>query len=122
MTFETGTEGLNRRKACQQDPDRRGTENMLARFSAMALAAALLLPVGARAAEGPGQGPDAVGPGYDYYRIGDIAAPTPGKTGPLLALMGGGDWPLEAFRQFVKQSGGGHIVVLRARGGRDLQD
>jgi len=95
---------------------------MLARFSAMALAAALLLPVGARAAEGPGQGPDAVGPGYDYYRIGDIAAPTPGKTGPLLALMGGGDWPLEAFRQFVKQSGGGHIVVLRARGGRDLQD
>ncbi|PHY12725.1 peptidase [Caulobacter sp. B11] len=95
---------------------------MLARISVVAMAAALLLPLTARAADAPAKGPDAVGPGYEYYVIGDITAPTPGKTGPLLALMGGGDWPLEAFHQFVKQSGGGHIVVLRARGGRELQD
>jgi len=85
---------------------------MLARLSAVAMAAALLLPLTALAADAPAKGPDAVGPGYEYYVIGDITAPTPGKTGPLLALMGGGDWPLEAFHQFVKQSGGGHIVVL----------
>ncbi|MDI1364194.1 MAG: cyanophycinase [bacterium] len=95
---------------------------MLARISAVALAMSLMLPLAARAADLPAKGPDAVGPGYEYYVIGDVAAPTPGKTGPLLALMGGGDWPLEAFRQFVKQSGGGHIVVRRARGARELQD
>jgi cyanophycinase len=94
-----------------------------ARWAIGAMAAALMVPALASAADAPPPpGPDAVGPGYEYYAIGDVKAPTPGKTGPLLALMGGGDWPLEAFRQFVKQSGGGHIVVLRARGGRELQD
>uniref|UniRef100_B0SX90 Peptidase S51 dipeptidase E n=1 Tax=Caulobacter sp. (strain K31) TaxID=366602 RepID=B0SX90_CAUSK len=91
-------------------------------MSAVAMAATMIMPVMARAADAPAAGPDATGPGYEYYAIGDVKAPTPGKTGPLLALMGGGDWPLEAFRQFVQQSGGGHIVVLRARGGRELQD
>ncbi len=87
---------------------------MLARLSAIAMAAALLVPLAARAADAPAKGPDAVGPGYEYYVIGDIAAPTPGKTGPLLALMGGGDWNDGVEGKFVKQSGGGHIVVLRA--------
>lgn len=87
--------------------------------SAMALVAMLM---GAAAQAATPAGPDAVGPGYEYYAIGDVNAPTPGKTGPLLGLFGGGDWPIEAFRTFVKQSGGGHIVVLRARGGRELQD
>lgn len=90
-------------------------------MSTLGVAAALAVP-GIAAAQAKSAGPDAVGPGYEYYVIGDVNAPTPGKTGPLLALMGGGDWPLDAFRQFVKQSGGGHIVVLRARGGRELQD
>ena len=88
--------------------------------SAVAMAA-LLLGVASAGAATPA-GPDAVGSGYEYYRIGDVNAPTPGKTGPLLGLFGGGDWPIDAFRIFVKQSGGGHIVVLRARGGRELQD
>jgi len=70
----------------------------------------------------PASGPDATGPGYEYYAIGDTAAPTPGTVGPGIALMGGGDWPREAFRWFVHQAGGGHIVVLRARGARELQD
>jgi len=91
-------------------------------MSAVAMAVTMIMPVVAHAADTPAPGPDATGPGYEYYVIGDVKAPTPGKTGPLLALMGGGDWPLEAFRQFVKQSGGGHIVVLRARGARELQD
>lgn len=91
-------------------------------ISAIAVAAALITPLAARADGAKSAGPDATGPGYEYYVIGDVNAPTPGKTGPGIALMGGGDWPLEAFRWFVKQSGGGHIVVLRARGARELQD
>ncbi|PZR32320.1 MAG: peptidase, partial [Caulobacter segnis] len=93
----------------------------MVRFApAMALAALLVSTATAHPATPAG--PDAAGPGYEYYVTGDINAPTPGKTGPLLGLFGGGDWPIEAFRTFVKQSGGGHIVVLRARGGRELQD
>lgn len=93
----------------------------MVRFASAAAMAALLLSASVARADAPA-GPDAVGPGYEYYAIGDVNAPTPGKTGPLLGLFGGGDWPVEAFRTFVKQSGGGHIVVLRARGGRELQD
>jgi len=88
-------------------------------LTAILVATAVILPTLGAAAE---PGPDATGPGYEYYAIGDVKAPTPGKVGPGIALMGGGDWPLEAFRWFVDQSGGGHIVVLRARGARELQD
>ena len=93
----------------------------MVRFASAVAMAALLMSAGVARAE-TAAGPDAVGPGYEYYAIGDVNAPTPGKTGPLLGLFGGGDWPVEAFRTFVKQAGGGHIVVLRARGGRELQD
>ena len=94
----------------------------MVRLGSVLAAAALLMGAGlAQAAPAPA-GPDATGPGYEYYAIGDVSAPTPGKTSPLLGLFGGGDWPVEAFRTFVRQSGGGHIVVLRARGGRELQD
>lgn len=93
----------------------------MVRFAPAMAMVAMLMGVAAAQAATPA-GPDAVGPGYEYYAIGDVNAPTPGKTGPLLGLFGGGDWPVEAFRTFVKQSGGGHIVVLRARGGRELQD
>lgn len=66
--------------------------------------------------------PDWVGPGYEHYVQGDINAPTPGPVAPGYALMGGGDWPAESFRWFVHKAGGGHIVVLRASGGAELQD
>ena len=67
-------------------------------------------------------GPDFTGPGYEYYAIGDVTAQTPGPLSAGLALLGGGDWPRESMRWFVQRAGGGHIVVLRARGARELQD
>jgi cyanophycinase len=69
-----------------------------------------------------GSGPDWSGPGVEHYLVGDPRAPTPGPLAPGIALMGGGDWPVEAFRWFVRRAGGGHIVVLRARGAAELQD
>ena len=66
--------------------------------------------------------PDWRGPGVEYYVIGDVSAATTGTVTSGLALMGGGDWPPEAFRWFVNRAGGGHIVVLRAHGGTELQD
>jgi cyanophycinase len=66
--------------------------------------------------------PDWVGPGFEHYVQGDTNAATPGPVAPGVALMGGGDWPIESFRWFVHQAGEGHILVLRARGGAELQD
>ncbi len=51
---------------------------------------------------------------YDYYRIGDVAAKTPGQVRPGLMMLGGGDWPYDAFRWLFDRAGNGHIVVLRA--------
>ncbi|PJK08348.1 peptidase [Lysobacteraceae bacterium NML95-0200] len=51
---------------------------------------------------------------YDYYQIGDVTAATPGRMQPGLMLVGGGEWPQEAFRWFFGRAGHGHIVVLRA--------
>ena len=53
-------------------------------------------------------------PGYAYYEIGDVDAPRPRPTQAGLMLHGGGDWSTEAFRWLAAQSGGGHIVVLKA--------
>jgi beta-aspartyl-peptidase (threonine type) len=64
----------------------------------------------------------ATGPGYEYYATGDVGSATPGPVTGGFALMGGGNWPLDAFRWFVGRAGGGHLVVLRARGGGDLAD
>lgn len=60
-------------------------------------------------------------PGYAHYVWGDPAAPGAGQTQPGLMLLGGGDWPVDAFRWFVAQAGGGHIVILRASGADELQ-
>lgn len=57
--------------------------------------------------------------GYTYYEVGDVDAPTPGATEPGLMLMGGGEWPVSAFRWFAAKAGHGHVVVLRASGGAD---
>jgi len=59
--------------------------------------------------------------GYEYYRIGDLEAATPGATAPALLLMGGGEWPREAFAWFAARGGHGHFVILRASGDDDLQ-
>ncbi len=59
--------------------------------------------------------------GYDYHRIGDVDAATPGKVEPGLMLVGGGDWPYSAFRWFFQRAGGGHVVVLRASFGAENQ-
>ena len=61
--------------------------------------------------------------GYDYYEIGDVAAPRPGATSGALLLVGGGEWEPTAFRWFVEKAGHGHIVVLAASGaGEDNEE
>lgn len=87
-----------------------------------ALLALSLFSTAALAGEEVALAPDWAGPGYEHYVQGDTAAATPGPVTPGIALMGGGDWPIESFRWFVRQAGGGHILVLRARGGAELQD
>ena len=81
--------------------------------SLIAVAAFLLAPH-AVAEQSPRQG-------YTYYSVGDTSAETPARTNFGLMLMGGGAWVDDAFRWFVKRSGNGHIVILRASGGDDLQ-
>ncbi len=58
---------------------------------------------------------------WDYYKAGDLAAARPGMTSGALMLLGGGDWPVPAFRWFVERMGHGHLVILRASGADDLQ-
>ncbi|HTU65081.1 MAG TPA: isoaspartyl peptidase/L-asparaginase [Steroidobacteraceae bacterium] len=57
----------------------------------------------------------------DYYSAGNPAAVRPGPTSGALLLLGGGDWPVPAFRWFVERMGHGHLVILRASGTDDLQ-
>jgi beta-aspartyl-peptidase (threonine type) len=58
---------------------------------------------------------------YDHYSAGDLSARRPGDTAGALMLLGGGDWPVPAFRWFVERMGKGHLVMLRASGTDDLQ-
>jgi cyanophycinase len=60
--------------------------------------------------------------GYQYFSIGDLAAPTTAKTSPALLLMGGGGEIKAAFQWFAAQAGHGHIVIIRASGDDELQD
>lgn len=60
--------------------------------------------------------------GYAYYEIGDVHAARPGETEAGLMLVGGGDWPYEAFRWFIAKAGHGRIVILRASGSTEAQD
>lgn len=61
-------------------------------------------------------------PGFQYYEVGDLDAPRPGKTEPAMMLMGGGDWVPEAFHWWLKRAGNGRVVILRASGADQLQD
>ncbi len=60
--------------------------------------------------------------GYHYYEIGDPQAPRPAATQPGLMLVGGGDWPYDAFRWMIEKAGHGRIVILRASGSTEAQD
>jgi beta-aspartyl-peptidase (threonine type) len=88
----------------------------LGRLCARLLALAMLMGLGgmgpARAAES----------GYQYFSVGDPAAPTTAKTSPGLLLMGGGREIEAAFQWFAAQAGHGHIVIIRASGDDQLQD
>src|SRR3546814_1313223 len=66
--------------------------------------------------------PVAEGDGYRYYAIGDLDAARPGPVEPVLLLVGGGEWPLDAFRWLIARAGHGHIVVLPASGAAGAQD
>ncbi|MDN5781311.1 MAG: cyanophycinase [Luteimonas sp.] len=87
-------------------------------FAAVVLAACLL-PGGVIAASPT---PVSDGDGYRHYAIGDLAAARPGPVEPGLMLVGGGQWPHDAFRWMIDRAGHGHIVVLRASGAAEAQD
>lgn len=60
--------------------------------------------------------------GYRYYEIGDLQAPRPAPVQPGLMMVGGGEWPHEAFRWMVEKAGHGRIVILRASGDIEAQE
>ncbi|MBN8481482.1 MAG: cyanophycinase [Xanthomonadales bacterium] len=60
-------------------------------------------------------------PRLRHFVIGDTAAKTPGRVSPGLLLMGGSEWTEAAFDWFASHAGNGHLVILRASGGEDLQ-
>ena len=74
----------------------------------------------AACATAPAQPP--ASPGYVEYAIGNPSTPTPGPVQPGLMLVGGGEWPYDAFRWMAERMGHGHLVVLRASGGADMQE
>ncbi|MEZ5474818.1 MAG: isoaspartyl peptidase/L-asparaginase [Steroidobacteraceae bacterium] len=59
---------------------------------------------------------------YRYFKVGDLAARTPGQVTGGLLLMGGGDRNVDALRWFIRKAGNGHIVVLRASQGPEVAD
>lgn len=60
--------------------------------------------------------------GYRYYQIGDLDAPRPAPTQAGLMLVGGGDWPRQAFEWMIERAGHGRIVILRASGRDEAQN
>ena len=82
------------------------------RSAIFALLGVLALACGAA----PARASDDASSGYTYYKVGDVAAPTPRPTEVGLRLMGGGDWDYRAWRWFLAKAGQGHIVILRASG------
>src|SRR4051812_18380144 len=58
---------------------------------------------------------------WDYYSAGDLTAARPGPTSGAMMLLGGGDWPVPAFRWFVERMGHGHLVIIRASYGDEIQ-
>lgn len=88
-------------------------------LSVLAVLSLLLLGTGAALA----QAKDAAQrDGYRYFEIGDVTATRPQPTSAGLMMVGGGDWPYDAFRWFIAKAGHGRIVVLRASGTTESQD
>lgn len=88
------------------------------RGAALLVAALLLAPGPALASKTDPSRRD----GYRYFEIGDVTAKAPGKTQAGLMLVGGGDWPYDAFRWMIERAGRGRIVILRASGTTEAQD
>ncbi|MGN7724426.1 cyanophycinase [Luteimonas sp. 22616] len=92
------------------------------RLLAGVVLAACMLPGAVIATTAASPAPVAEGDGYRYYAIGDLAAARPGPVEPGLMLVGGGQWPHDAFRWMIERAGHGHIVILRASGAAEAQD
>jgi beta-aspartyl-peptidase (threonine type) len=60
-------------------------------------------------------------PAWDYYSAGNLEAARPGPTSGALMLLGGGDWPVPAFRWFVERMGHGRLLIISASTGKELQ-
>jgi cyanophycinase len=60
--------------------------------------------------------------GYATYSIGELTAPRPDPVRPGLVLVGGGEWPRDAFLWMIERAGHGHIVILSASGTTEEQD
>ena len=86
------------------------------RLGAWLIALTILVGLGGT---GPARAAD---PGYQYFSIGNLAAPTTAETSPGLLLMGGGREIKAAFQWFAAEAGHGHIVIIRASGDDELQD
>ena len=97
-------------------PTRAGLTRACAAIALALLSGAAIAAENSRAPEWQG------GPGYRTYVIGDESAPTPDPVIGGLLLNGGGGWPYDAFRWFTEHAGHGHLVVLRASEGAELQD
>lgn len=82
----------------------------------IALCLALLCCAAALAA------PKKASKGYEYFEVGDVHAARPGATQAGMMLVGGGDWPYDAFRWMIERAGHGRIVILRASGTTEAQD
>jgi cyanophycinase len=85
--------------------------------AALAVSGLMAVPASARTAPDPSQRE-----GYHYYEVGDLDAARPAATQPGLMLVGGGDWPYDAFRWMIEKAGHGRIVILRASGANEAQD
>lgn len=56
------------------------------------------------------------------FEQGDTARPASSVPRAALLLVGGGEWPKDAFRWWFEQAGHGHVVILRASYGGEHGD
>lgn len=82
----------------------------------------VLLAIGPLAGNAVADARPASDDGYRHYVIGDPATARTGDIQPGLMLVGGGEWPYDAFRWMIERAGHGHIVILRASGDTEAQD
>ena len=87
-------------------------------LSGLLLAVVLALFTGRAVADANAQ-PDSKE--YTYYSIGDAPTAHAAGTRAAMLLLGGGEWPMPAIRDFISAAGKGHIVILRASGDDEAQ-